>query len=880
VSSPGDRLAGYRAKRRFEVTPEPEPRSSQTDAEAEKKTSGASAGSSGDSSVSGLAFVVQKHDARRLHYDLRLEIDSAMVSWAVPKGPSYDPKVRRLAVQTEDHPMGYNSFEGRIPDGEYGAGDVLIWDRGTFETVPPGAEHAMLEKGHIHFRLFGSKLVGQWHLVRTAGRGGDDGAGGGGKAQWLLFKARDADANPAYDVVADRPESVVSGRLATRGPLRVGASESGKSAQTLFATVGSVALAKAVASIANPEAWLFEIKYDGYRIVACKSGSDLRLFTRRGHDWTDRFRLIAESVAKLGVRECVLDGEACVVDDRGRPSFAKLQEWLGGGGQGALLAYAVFDILWLDGRDRKGDPIEARREILARLLDGQPAPLSLSRSVEGDVPDLLRAARQAGLEGLVAKKKGSTYASGRSGTWLKIRFDRRQDCAIIGYIPLAGTDDQVGALLLAVVEGDTFVFAGRVGTGFDAKMRRDLAKRLDGGKRLDHPPIESAPRTKDAHWVEPALVCECAFTEWTRDGSMRHPRFFVVREDKTPVECIRDGEVVDDRADDHAAESEPRSPAATPAPAVVASERAAPAVVASEPAPGKRPKLSNPAKVLFPRDGLTKRDVWDYYTAIAGVMVAHLAGRPLTLQRYPNGIDGQEWYQQNIADKTPEFVRLVDTGPRHEGKKRIVADNVETLQWLANLAALTIHQWCSHVPRVATTRSAIDRALAQPDYVVLDLDPGDGPWAHLVEVARAVKKLLDALELESFVKTSGKRGVHVVVPIAPGPTHSQATGFAEQVARAVSKVLPKIATVERMKDKRGGKLYVDYGQNGEGRTVVAPYSIRARDGAIVSTPIEWDELDEALDPSRFDIRTVVARVQERGDLFAGVLRGTQTLPKV
>jgi bifunctional non-homologous end joining protein LigD len=863
VSSPGDRLANYRAKRRFEVTPEPEPRSSQTDVEAEKKTSPASAGSSESPSVSGLAFVVQKHDARRLHYDLRLEIDGAMVSWAVPKGPSYDPKVRRLAVQTEDHPMGYNSFEGRIPDGEYGAGDVLIWDRGTFETVPPGVERAMLEKGHIHFRLFGGKLVGQWHLVRTASRGGDDGAGGGGKAQWLLFKARDADANQAYDVVAERPESIVSGRLATRGPLRVGASESGKSAKTLFAAVGSVALAKAVASITNPEAWLFEIKYDGYRIVACKSGSDVRLFTRRGHDWTDRFQLIAQSVAKLGVRECVLDGEACVVDNHGRPSFAKLQEWLGGGSPGALLAYAVFDVLWLDGRDRRGDPIEARREILARMLDGQPAPLSLSRSVAGDVPDLLRAAKQAGLEGLVAKKKGSTYASGRAGTWLKIRFDRRQDCAIIGYVPMAATDDQVGALLLAVVEGDKLVFAGRVGTGFDAKMRLNLATRLDGGKRLDHPPIESAPRTSDAHWVEPALVCECGFTEWTRDGSMRHPRFLVIREDKTPLECIRESDGVDHRT------VGPESPA----PAV-------PVVVTSEPPPGQRPKLSNAAKVLFPRDGLTKRDVWDYYTAIAGVMVAHLAGRPLTLQRYPNGIDGEEWYQQNIADKTPDFVRVVDTGPRHEGKKRIVADNVETLQWLANLAALTIHQWCSHVPRVATTRTTIDRALAQPDYVVLDLDPGDGPWAHLVEVARTVKKLLDLLKLDSFVKTSGKRGVHVVVPIAPGPTHAQATGFAEQVARAVSKALPEIATVERMKDKRGGKLYVDYGQNGEGRTVVAPYSIRARDGAIVSTPIEWDELDEALDPTRFDIRTVVARVVERGDLFAGVLRGTQTLPNV
>lgn len=291
-------------------------------------------------------------------------------------------------------------------------------------------------------------------------------------------------------------------------------------------------------------------------------------------------------------------------------------------------------------------------------------------------------------------------------------------------------------------------------------------------------------------------------------------------------------------------------------------------------------KLANPDKVLFPRDGITKREIWDYYTAIAPFMLPHLAGRPLTLQRYPNGIDEAEWYQQNAPEKTPDFVRLIDSGPRHDHKKRIVCDNLETLQWLANLAALTLHGWSAHAPQQATSRAAIDHALGQPDYVVLDLDPGDGPWPHLVEVARHVHALLDALKLQSFVKTSGKRGVHVLVPVAHGPTHDEVTAFAEQIARAVTKVLPKIATVERMKDKRGGKLYVDYGQNGEGKTVVCPYTIRARDGAVVSTPIEWDELDDDLDPRRFTIRTTLDRVSRVGDLYAGVLSGGQRLPRV
>jgi bifunctional non-homologous end joining protein LigD len=844
ASSPTDRLETYRAKRRFDVTPEPatQGRSSQGLAGEEKKTAEAP-----------LAFVVQKHDARRLHYDVRLEVDAAMVSWAVPKGPSYDPTVRRLAVQTEDHPMEYNAFEGRIPEGEYGAGDVLIWDRGTYETVPPGQQRAMLDKGHLRVRMFGDKLVGEWHIVRTDRRGGkmDDGTGRPGKAQWLLFKAKDALANPSYDVIAERPESVVSGRSATRGPRRVGASEKGRSARALLDAVQGPALATAVTTVPDPSRWLFEVKYDGYRLLGCKAGDDVRLYTRHGNDWTDRFGPIAKALAKLGARECVVDGEACVVDKKGRPSFGALQDWLSGSAKDAPIAYAMFDLLWLDGRDLRGEPIEARRELLEGLLRGHGAPLSFSSAVEGDLPLLLSAAKQGGLEGLVAKRKGSTYVPGRSGSWLKLRFDRRQECAIAGWIPMAGTKNEVGALLLAVSEAGKLVFAGRVGSGFDSRTRRELARRLGPGQ-AGHPPVEGAPHVPDARWVKPALACECVFTEWTRDGSMRHPRFVGLREDKAPLDCTRESLTAD----------------------------FPPPPVESAAARREVPKLANPDKVLFPRDGITKRDVWDYYTAIAPVMLPHLAGRPLTLQRYPDGIDGEEWYQQNAPDKTPAFVRVLDVGPRHDNKKRIACDRVETLQWLANLAALTIHQWCSHAPAGATTRAAIDHALARPDYVVLDLDPGDGPWVHLVEVARAVHTLLEALSLRSLVKTSGKRGVHVVVPIAAGPTHGQATRFAEQIARAVAKVLPNVATVERMKDKRGGKLYVDYGQNGEGRTIVAPYTIRARDGAVVSTPIAWEELDENLNTTLFTIRTLPARVKERGDLFAGALLGEQKLPAV
>jgi bifunctional non-homologous end joining protein LigD len=847
--SEADPLAKYRQKRDFSVTPEPVP-SSPDRAEKEKKAD-----------KSGLEFVVQKHDATRMHYDLRLEIRGAMASWAVPKGPSYDPQIKRLAVETEDHPMEYNRFEGRIPDGGYGAGDVLIWDRGTYETVPPGQEEAMRAKGHIAFRLHGEKLAGEWHLVKTHRR--DDGERASNQNAWLLFKAKDGTADPLRDIVRERPESVVSGLSATRGPRRAGASPAGKSARALVEAMGEPMRAKLTTSLVDPDSYLYEIKYDGYRLLAARAGSDVRLVTRNGNDWTFRFQLIADEVKRLDVRECVVDGEACIVDSEGRPSFADLQAWLAGEKSTGKLAFAVFDLLWLDGRDLRGLPIEDRKQLLAALLRNAAPPLSLSSAAEGSFDQIAKVAKATGLEGLVAKKKGSVYSSGGApGSWLKIKFDKRQDCAIVGYIPLSGTTDEVGALLLAIVEGDGKLhFAGRVGTGFSERTRKDLARLIDAlvEKAAKAPSVLGAPRIKDARWCPAKLCCEIRFANWTRDGSARAPSFLGLREDKAPLDCVREEETFE--------LPEPTHSLHPPGPP-----------------PRKRGggsvsvKLSNPDKVLYPRDGITKRQIFDYYTAIAPVMLPHLAGRPLTLQRWPDGIDGEEWYQQNAPEKVPSFVHLVEVGPKHGNKKRIVADSLEILQWLANLASLTIHQWASHVPAGVTDKAEAIAALAQPDYAVLDLDPGDGTWAHLIEVAQAVRALLEALEMPSAVKTSGKRGIHIVVPIARGPTHDEATAFAEKMARAVAKVLPKIATVERMKAKREGKLYVDFLQNGEGRTIVAPYTLRALDGAPVSTPIAWDEVTEALDPRALSMKVVLERVARKGDLFRAALEGGKKIP--
>jgi bifunctional non-homologous end joining protein LigD len=504
------KLETYERKRHFDVTPEPPPD------EPSRRRAGAP------------TFMVHKHHARRLHYDVRLEIEGVLASWAVPKGPSYDPAVKRLAVETEDHPLAYGGFEGRIPDGEYGAGDSLIWDRGTYDTDPPGQAAAMKRKGHLVVEFHGEKLRGRWHLVRT-GR-----AGAPGKTDWLFFKAKDGQENPALDVVATRPESVVSGRRVTRGPVAAKTVRAPHaSPMDLLLRVWPPALATLVDAEAVPANAILEVKYDGFRALAGISGGKVSLQSRNGLDLAPRFPSIPRALERIVVGEAVLDGELVGGVDTEGSTFQALQG-------GAATTYVVFDLLWLEGEDLRSRPIEERQELLSSLLSPPPRGIALAEAVEGPVATALARARREGWEGIVAKRAGSTYEGGRGRTWLKVKIANRQELAIVGYTPLRNGSPGIGALLLAVHEKDGFHYAGKVGTGYTDAVRAKLARELERD-RVEAPPAAGAPRMRDARWVRPRLVAQVAFTEWTADGKLRHPSFQGLRDDKRPEDCVREG---------------------------------------------------------------------------------------------------------------------------------------------------------------------------------------------------------------------------------------------------------------------------------------------------------------------------------------------------
>ena len=501
------KLDVYGAKRDFQVTPEPPP-----DRPRPRR-------------AGPLAFMIHKHHARRLHYDLRLEMEGALASWSVPKGPSYDPGVKRLAVETEDHPLAYGEFEGRIPDGEYGAGDSLVWDRGTWDTVPPGQAVQQKKKGHIRAALHGEKLRGEWHLVRTRSAGG--------KPQWLFFKAKDEAADPRYDVITARPESVVSGRRVTRGPV---AAKTLRAAHPtpidLLLRVWPPMLATlATEEEVRPED-LLEVKYDGFRALAGVSGGKMSLQSRNGLDLGPRFPAVTAALRELVVGEAVLDGEV-VAAGKGGSAFEALHA------DGSRVSYAIFDLLWLDGEDLRERAIEERRELLDSLLAGAPPNLQVAEEVQGPVGKAMARARREGWEGIVAKQRGSHYEGRRSRAWLKVKVAAGQELAVVGYTPIKRGDRAIGALLLAVREGRRFVYAGKVGTGYTDALRRELYRRLEPD-RVETPPVEGAPRMRDARWVTPRLVAEVAFTEWTSDGKLRHPSFKGLRDDKRPEECVRE----------------------------------------------------------------------------------------------------------------------------------------------------------------------------------------------------------------------------------------------------------------------------------------------------------------------------------------------------
>lgn len=805
----GETLEEYARKRRFERTPEPPP------------VPGAEAGEP--------IFVVHKHHARSLHYDLRLETGGVLASWAIPKGPSLDPAERRLAVETEDHPLDYGDFEGRIPEGEYGAGDTIVWDRGSYETVPPGAFDEQRKKGHLHLRLRGEKLRGEWHLVRTRRQGG--------KQQWLFFKARDQFADPARDLLAERPESVLSGRRLTRGPeTRAELAKARPPPEELVAACLPPMLAvlvKGAKSLSRDEGW-FETKYDGFRALAGLSHGRVALRSRRNLDLGARFPHVVAALRELVVGDAVIDGEVAVLDERGVTRFELLQR-----GHDEEACFFAFDLLRLDGEDLRRRPLRERRELLESLLALAEPPIHLSEVHRVRPEEAIALAERKGWEGVVAKDPDSAWVSARHPAWKKIKVQQSQEFVVVGFTPVTTGGRAVGALLLAVAEEEGFAYVGKVGSGFTDRDRAVLYAALSE-HAVDEPPVKDPPRMRGAVWVPPRVVAQVRFAEWTSDGKLRQPVFLGIRSDRRPEEVVRERPV----------ERLPKVPR-----------------LGADAFEGIR--LTHPDRVLYPRDALTKRDLVAYYERMAVPLLEALRDRPLAFEHYNEGIDGEGWYHQNIGREEEPWMTLQETASP-SGRRRIrrlVVDSPRALGWLAQHSVLGIHMWSSTFARPD-----------EPDWVVFDLDPGEGKGVEqAIEVAQALRLLLDRLSLPSLPKTSGKRGLHVLVPLLPGHSHEQALQFALRVARAVAEVLSQV-TLERTRSKREGRLYLDCFQNGFGKTIVAPYSPRAVDGAPVSCPLRWEEVRPGLDPRAFNLRSMEARIDEVGDLFAAFRRRAARLP--
>jgi bifunctional non-homologous end joining protein LigD len=900
-------LAEYRRKRDFSRTREP----AGSDA-ARPRASGR---------PSGLRFVIQKHAASHLHFDLRLEVDGVMKSWAVPKGPSLDPAVKRLAMEVEDHPIEYNTFEGIIPQGEYGGGTVMLWDRGTYtaDNTVDGDDPAAMRRGYaageLKFTLNGERLQGSWALIRMRRRDSDS-----SKPQWLLIKHRDDAARDESDIVAETMTSVVTGRtmdeIAQRKK-RPAKKPAGRPRSTRQATVaveppstkrrrsarvGRLEPMYATIGTAVPdgEGWTFEPKYDGIRVLAYVTAGGARLITRNGNDKTKQFPEIAAALQALGQKvghELVVDGEIIAVVDGVIARFQALQDRMHVKDANTIADFArrqpasiaLFDLL-VDGADvLLREPWSERRKRLERLLRRRTNQrVHISPSVPGDGEEMLERARRDGLEGVIAKRSDSTYEPGvRSRAWLKLKVEHRQELVVGGWTEPRNTREYIGALLLGYFDADRFVYAGHTGGGFTRQGLKDMYERLAPLERKA-PPFEEPPRTNErAHWTRPEVVVEVKFSEWTADGKMRQPIFLGVRDDKPAREVGREAESVQEKtsgklrarrvtagaAIKRAKTKRKRAPAkraATKRRTVSAS--ASPIVSQLEELEqsgkdgtisldgGVELSVSSLGKVFFPGDRITKGDVMRYYALVAETILPVMQDRPLVLKRFPNGIEGESFYQQKAPDRVPAGVR-VETIRNESGvrQRRVIGGDMPTLLYTVQLGAISVDPWHSRVPN-----------LEEADYTILDLDPGPkATFARVLEVAELVREELEELGLSSIPKTSGSSGMHVVVPLEAGVTDETALLAAQIIATRVAARAPSIATIERSVGARPpASIYVDYLQNIRAKTVAAAYSVRARPGAPVSTPLEWKEVGETLDPRDFTIETVPPRLQRTGDIWA------------
>jgi bifunctional non-homologous end joining protein LigD len=817
-SKPEDKLGPYRAKREAGRTPEP---------------------FGGKIAERPGLFVVQKHAARSLHFDFRLELDGVLLSWAVPKGPSPNPADKRLAVHVEDHPLEYAEFEGTIPKENYGAGSVIVWDKGLWTARED--PRVGMTKGKLLFDLAGYKLRGLWTLVRTKRSEKD----------WLLIKERDGYVRENDELPQ---ESVISGM--TVEELRDGSTRArdveaelhrlNAPNRRVHAKEIDWMLAEARDIPPAGSGWLFEIKYDGYRLLASREDGRPGLRFRGGGDASASFPEITRVLAALPYDRILIDGEVVVLDDQGRPSFGQLQR------RGRLTRRSdidraslelpsvlfAFDLLAFGDRDTRSLPLTERKRLL-RMLVPSIGPIRFADHIEGQGADVLEAAKRMSLEGIVCKRAESVYRRGRSADWIKVRFHRSDDFVIVGYTEPKRGRAGLGALHLAVREGDEYRYAGRVGTGFSDRQLEDLRRRLEGGRR-DSPAVGGKlPKGREHVWTNPEIVCEVRFKEWTADGQLRHPVFVRLRDDKTPEEC-----------------KGPAQRATTVEP--VAGESAAPA------APADRDvRLTNLEKIFWPEEGHTKGDLIAYYRTISPWILPYLRDRPLVMTRFPDGIHGKSFFQKDAPGFGPEWLRKERVWSEHGGREidYFICDDEPSLLYVINLGTIPLHVWSSRVG-----------SLQRPDWCILDFDPKGAPFGNVVKLALAARALCDELDLPAYLKTSGSTGLHVLIPLGRRCTFEDSRMLGELLARVLVTEHGEIATIARALDARDGKVYVDFLQNGHGKLLVAPFSARPVSGAQVSTPLRWSEATSRLDPSRFTIDTVPSRLKKmKEDPLASVL---------
>ena len=790
-------LKEYRRKRTFGKTPEPAPA---------RPPSG-----------EDLHFVVQKHQASHLHYDLRLEHAGVLKSWAVPKGPSMDPRDKRLAIQVEDHPLAYKDFAGRIPEGEYGAGLVEIWDKGIYspdlEPVPGkagGSVDAALRKGHLDFTLHGEKLKGRFTLVRLKKS----------DKQWLLIKRGDPPAAAA---------KAGSGRSDPARPPSLDDRDLDGAVKRPFPADAGPMLATLIDGPFDRDGWAFEVKWDGFRSLAEIKGGKVRLVSRNGKTQNARFPTVAAALNGFPMN-ALFDGEIVAVDAKGRPHFQDLQNSIRSGG-GRILYY-VFDVLYAAGYDLRALPLRRRRAILEKLLPVS-ATVRLSESVEKTGRAFFRAAETNGLEGVVAKDMSSPYRSGmRTREWLKIKAQKRQEAVICGFTRPRASRKHFGALILGAYKNGQLAYIGHVGSGFTERTLKDIHARLTPLVTTRSPFAQEPPTNMPVTWVTPRLICEIKFGEWTAEGLMRHPVFLGLREDKSVREVEPE-------------EAEPRG------------------AVFQRTKLRTRAELTHLDKVFWPVDGYTKSDLVEYYGRMAEWLLPYLKDRPQALNRHPDGITGESFFQKNLVQAPPPWVKTVEI-PSESGDKDIrylVCQNRDTLLFEANLGCIELNVWSSSIPH-----------LDSPDYIVLDFDPLETSFPSVVEAVLAAKAFLDEMAIPAFCKTSGATGLHVYIPLAPRFSYEQARELAHLVCLVVNRRNPDLTSLERSPSKRKGRIYLDYLQNRSGATMAAPYALRPREGAPVSTPLEWKEVTAHLDPLDYNIRTVPERMARRGDAWRDLFK--------